>query len=327
MNEFIRDLSYFSPTLSNVLSFFWGAGGIIVGLFALIFIIRIINSIRNTLRRGKNILSENAKFMSPPDMGMRGKTKEQKRVVRYFGTITLIDIFLGCVTYGIWFIYIFFFRRMSNTAFDELLNSKADELASKIEERTLETHGVDTDEVKEIPPILTESFYNGSRYFKMFKDHSFRASEYQMTYLMFSEKQVFVYSNIFDLTSANTTEQTKEYFYEDITTIDVSKKQTEFPDFRLLKGYLLSGIASLVIGYLIFMFSAREIGAPILGGLFQIAGMILIILSVVLGFSRRLVDSLILRLTVSNDEFVCVMKPESIEAIQGMKAKIRDKKG
>ena len=60
-----------------------------------------------------------------------------------------------------------------------------------------------------------------------------------------------------------------------------------------------------------------------MGFLILIAG---VILSVYLGYSRRVVSNLTLRLTVPGDEFVCVMNPENIEAIQGMKAKIREKK-
>lgn len=337
------------------------------------------------------------------------------------------------------YFYMKFFKKMSNTAFDELLNSKADEFASKMEDRALEAHGMDVDEVKEIPPILIENYYPKSRYFKMFKDNTFRASEYQMSYLMFSDKQLYAYSYIFDLTSDNTTEQTKEYFYEDITTMDVSKKQTEFPYFRLAKKYIIGGIACLVVGLLIINFQVRlksqvnnqkqeqlnyemnsyehnyqlyeqnqityqlneqiyqqnqdqirqmmntnrnqqgyeeyqkeykkneqeykkeqaqvrqimdkyeqdhqnyeyyqqliqkndqtfgkqRLGAIIFSIFFGVAGLFILVFAFWQAFSRRLVDSLILRLTVSNDEFVCTMKPENMAAIQGMKSKIREKK-
>ena len=290
-------------------------------IFRYLGVMRDLVVIRMIPRMVKNMVA----FTPPRLAGLRGKTKEQKKVVRYFSKINITDIIiilLPCVGI-IWLIYIIFFRKMSDTAFDNLLNSKADEFASGIEVRALEAHGMDADEVKEIPPILAENYYGGSRYSKTFRDGTFRASEYQMTYLMFSDKQMYAYSYIFDLTSASTTEQSKEYFYKDITNVEVNKKQIEFHAFRPVE-YILGGIACLIVGFLIFLFARNQTGAVFFSSLFLIAGVIILAF---LGFTRRLVDNLILRLTVSGDEFECAMKPENIEAIQGMKAKIRDKKG
>ena len=290
---------------------------IVVGLMVTIVVIRII---RNVLRKGKNVSNTTSTVMTPPYMGMRGKTAEQKKVVKYFMSTGILGMIF----------------RISNSTFDNLLNSKADELVSGIEGRALETHGMDADEVKEIPPILAEGYYEGSQYFKVFRntfhtsesqfrssEYQFRASEYQMTYLMFSDKQMYAYSYIFDLTSANTSEQTKEYFYEDITSVEVTKKQIEFPTPRPME-YLVGGIAGIILGLLLMVLSTGNGGVVFLGLLILVFG---IIIAFFAGYSRHIVEKLFLRLTVAGDEFVCAMKPENMEAIQGMKAKIRDKKG
>jgi len=293
-------------------------------LCVIVGVIFFWNKIRNIASKGKN--SSSRMVITPPSMGLRGKTKEQKQIVRYFNNIaaiSILDIVLGWLTTGIWFI-VLYIQKMSDSTFDSLLDSKAQEVASQIVSRTLETHGIDDDEVKEIQPILVENYYKGSRYYKICKDYTFRASEYQMTYLMFSDKQMYAYSYIFDLTSTDTTEQTKEYFYKDITNVEVIKEQVEFPAPRPIE-YIIGGVAGIIIGILLMFLGMgyRNGGVSFLGFLILIAG---IIFSAFLGYSRRVVENLILRLTVSEDEFVCAMNPENIDAIQGMKAKIREKK-
>ena len=274
----------------------------------LIVVFIIYSVVRKLLRKRKNKSSSttSAMFMTPPEMGLRGKTKEQKKVIKYFMSTGILGMIF----------------RISDSTFDKLLDDKANEIASQIEKRALETHGMDADEVKEIPPILADNYYPGSRYLKMFRDHTFRASEYEMTYLMFSERQMYSYKYIFDLTSAETDEQTKEYFYKDITNVEVTKTQREFPAPRPLE-YIVGGIAGIIIGILLMMVSKGNGGVIFLGSLILIVG---IIISAFLGYSRRVVDNLILRLTVAGDEFVCAMNPDNISAIQGMKAKINEKK-
>ena len=283
----------------------WGA---FTPIFIILGVLIALSIARKVSRKLKKTLSGSA--MTPPDMGLHGKTQEQKKIIKYFMSTGILGMIF----------------RISDSAFDNLLNSKADELVSRIEDRALEAHGMDADEVKEIPPILVENYYSGSRYFKMFRDLTFRASEYQMTYLMFSDKQMYAYSYIFDLTSDETTEQTKEYFFEDITNVEITKKQIEHPAPRPME-YIVGGYAGIIIGILLMMIglnSGREVIIILYLGLLSLACGVY--LAFFWGFSRRLVDSLVLRLTVPNDEFVCSMKSENIEAIQGMKAKLRDKK-
>ena len=280
----------------------------IIGPFSLLIILGLIGVVVFVIRRisseKENNVSNNT-FMTPADMRLRDK-KEQKQIIKYFKSTGILGLIF----------------QISDSTFDSVLSRKADELASRIEGRALETHGMDADEVNEISPILTEGYHNRSRYCKMFRDFTFRASEYQMTYLMFSEKQMYAYSYIFDLTSSETDEQTKEYFYEDITNIEVVTTQREFPAPRPIE-YIIGGIAGIIIGILLILLSRGNQGTLFLGFLILVAG---VVIAAFLGYSRRLVENLILRLTVADDEFVCSMKPENMAAIQGMKAKIRDKK-
>ena len=287
----------------------------IIGLFVVFFVISKLFQKKN------NKSNVTASFTPPQNQGLRGKTKEQKMVIRYFGSMSLSDIFLGSITLGVWFI-IFYLRKISNATFDSLLNSKADELALRVEERALKVHGMDATEVNEIPPILAEGYYSGSLYFKICKDLTFRASEYQMTYLMFSDKQMYAYSYIFDLTSADTAETTKEYFYEDITNVEATKIQIDFPAPRPSE-YIIGGIACIIIGILMMILSLKSVYLLFLGFPILVVG---VIVTAFLGYARHVVDNLVLKLTVPGDNFVCAMSLDNMEAIQGMKAKIREKK-
>lgn len=270
--------------------------GLIVGLIVIKAIVGAIKS------KGQKGISSSTN-VDTSFIGMRGRTSDQKKVIKYFNSAGILGAIL----------------RISDAAFDEILRGKINACRQWINARALNVHGMDADEVKETTPILVENYSPDSRFFKMFTDLTFRASEYQMTYLMFGEKQMYAYSHTFDLTSENTTEHTREYFYEDITNVDVTQKKIEFPNPRPLR-YVLGGIGCILLGLLLSLI-------PFVGFLFLIAGIVAgIVLIFFLGYSRTVIDNLVLRLTVSGDEFICAMKPENMAAIQGMKSKIREKK-
>ena len=239
--------------------------------------------------------------------GMRGKTKEQKKVIKYFLSTGL----LGAIF------------KISNEEFEAIMGQKVQWFRSQIHARALQVHGMDDDEVKEIPPIYIGDYNIRSRFRKIFKDLRFRASGYQMSYLLFSDKQMYAYKYNFDLTCADTTEQTKEYFYCDITDVEVIHEGVELPDPRPLK-YKLGGIGAILLGVILMLAFMRS---PGVGIFFLLCGIVAgIILLCFLGFTRTVYHNLVLRLTVPGDVYECAMNAENIPAIQGMKAKLREKK-
>ncbi|MCL2059323.1 MAG: hypothetical protein FWH01_09760 [Oscillospiraceae bacterium] len=191
-------------------------------------------------------------------------------------------------------------------------------------QNALSSHGIDNGDINVIPNILVEGYHENSRYFKIFRDHLFRASEYQMSLLMFGASQLYSYSYTFDLTSADTVEQTKEYFYKDITSISVTKKGIEYPNPRPL-GYLIGGLAVFVFGIIIGLVSLaqNEFASVIFSLIVIIAGFLLM---VVFGYSRSLAHYMVIKLTVPEDTFECVMNIENMVRINEMKSLIRDKK-
>ena len=96
--------------------------------------------------------------------------------------------------------------------------------------------------------------------------------------------------------------------------MDVTHKKIEVLNPRPLV-YPLGGIALILFGMPAVM---------VLVGVFMIiAG---IAPAIFMGYSRSVVDNMVLRVTVAGDDFECVMNPENMAAIHAMKAKIRGKK-
>jgi uncharacterized coiled-coil protein SlyX len=214
----------------------------------LYFVWKIVREIRGNPVRVANKNAISVKFVQETSKNINhdGKPENQKKMVQYLNGIVIDSTFwfLLLFTFGIGVIIRHISNLMTNNDFDRLLNVKKEKIASQIAARALESHGMDADEVREIPPILAEDFYPKSRFSKLFRDLTFRASEYQMTYLMFSEKQVYSFKHTFDLTSTDTDEQTNEFFYEDITSIDIAKKQRDMPVSRSWQ-YIVLCLASI----------------------------------------------------------------------------------
>jgi len=270
---------------------------VIIGLIIVSIIIRVIKS-----RSGKNISD---KKKSHGFMSMRGRTTEQKQVIKYFNSKGLLAALFG----------------ISDATFDKILKQKTKECKSWIGPRSLKFHGTDADEVSEVRPILMENYADDSALFKMSTDGKFRASGYQISLVLFSDKQVFLYSYTFDLTSADTTEKSSEYFYEDITNIEVIQKEIEFSKPRPFV-YLVGGILCLFFSFLMFVAVGQAVGF-----IFGLAGAIAaVVIMNFLNFNRSVTKSLSFKLTVAGDEYGCAMGPEGIATVQGMKAKIREKK-
>ncbi|MDR2599265.1 MAG: hypothetical protein LBC73_03215 [Oscillospiraceae bacterium] len=268
-----------------------------VGIIVFIIVMRIIRSGKRKKLQG-NSLSEQG-FIS-----MRGRTSEQKSIIKYFMSTGILGLIFN----------------ISDNVFDSILLGKISNCMQWINARALNIHGIDIDEVKEISPILISNYSSDSRYSKVFKDGVFRASEYQMTYLLFGEKQMYAYCNTFDMTSANMTERTREYFYEDITNIDVTQKKIELLNPRPA-GYTIGGIAS-ILAAILFFFALYGLG-KVMAISCVLLGIYLIIFP---GYTRSLVNCVILKFTVSGSDFECDITPDDVSAIQGMKAKIREKK-
>lgn len=116
-------------------------------------------------------------------------------------------------------------KLMTDAEYEELVAKRIE--AMNIGQVSLDKLGLDPDQVKEIQPIILKD--------KVIKDHSFRvknkengslhSSTQHVTYLYFTDEQLFVYKIVFDMCCNMQEEWASEFFYKDIC--DVSSYTTK----------------------------------------------------------------------------------------------------
>ncbi len=199
----------------------------------------------------------------------KGRTEEQKNVIRYFlgGG--------GCLK-----------RTLKDEEYDSLVQAKAKSIDFK--QRALNKIGLDESQVGEIEPVHFEGYYfdDAKTYAKWGRDRTWRSSAYQVSWIFFSSTQVYVYQYTFNMDEDGKKEATEEYFYKDITNFSTSSDTVEK---EILDKINCNGEMTYV---------------------------------------RKQVDSNRFALVVPGDKFYCSMEQSDYteRAIQGMKAKLREKK-
>lgn len=200
----------------------------------------------------------------------KGRTEEQKKVIRYFlgGG--------GCLS-----------KTMSDEEYEAAVMAKARSMDFK--QKALNKIGLDESQVNEIEPVHFEGYYFDEKktYAKWGKDRKWRSSAYQISWIFFSDTQVYVYQYTFNMDEDGKKESTEEYFYKDITNFSTSCDTVEK---EVLEKVSCKGEAT---------------------------------------YTRKNVDSNRFAMVVPGDKFYCSMEQSDYteRAIQGMKAKLREKKG
>lgn len=137
----------------------------------------------------------------------KGKNDEQKKVIRYFLRKGLLA------------------RIMKDEEYDELVTKKVASL--NIQQKALDKHGLDIDQVKEIPPVVFEGYIFDKAYSKKGKDNLWRSSRYQVSCILFSDSQVYFYQYTFNFDDISKKETTDEYFYKDIVNFSTTSETEE----------------------------------------------------------------------------------------------------
>lgn len=143
-----------------------------------------------------------------------GKTKDQKRVIDFFAD------FYGASTGGC-------LKNLSTMKLDEYEKMILDRCNSlNIKQRALQRIGLDESEISEINPISLHSYvYTASKIssnevlLKIVNDVAV-TSKYEVTWLFFSQQQIYAYSIEFDMISDEIVEDVQEFFYSDITCFE-----------------------------------------------------------------------------------------------------------
>ena len=132
----------------------------------------------------------------------KGKTPEQQNCIDFLfnmgGT--------GCMSKG---------SNMTMQQYMGIVQAKCQALNTQ--ERAMAKIGLDPSQVQEIPPIVLSSFIYDDDCLVRVDNNIAVSSQYSVTWIFFSDTQMYTYKYIFDTTSDNTWEYTKDFFYTDIT--------------------------------------------------------------------------------------------------------------
>ena len=199
----------------------------------------------------------------------KGRTPEQQKAIKYFCGSG------GCLSKG-----------MTDDQYDAAVMAIA--RGTDFKQRALNKIGLDESQVNEIEPVHFEGYYFDEKNTraKWGKDRKWRSSVYQISWIFFSETQVYVYQYTFHMDEDVKREATDEYFYKDITNFSASSDTVEKV---CLDKVSCNGTGTYVL---------------------------------------KNVDSNNFSIVVPGEKFRCSMEQNDYteRAIQGMKAKLREKK-
>ena len=204
---------------------------------------------------------------------MKGRTPEQKKVIKYFYGEG------GCLS--------FLSPGLKDEDYDAMVQAKAKSMDFR--QKALNKIGLDESQVSEIEPVHFEGYWFDEKktLARWGKDKVWRSSAYQVTWIFFSSSQIYVYQYTFNMDEDGKKESTEEYFYKDITNFSTTSDTVE--------KWVLDKVSCK-------------------GDAF---------------YARKNVDANRFAIIVPGDKFYCSMDQNDYteRAIQGMKAKLREKKG
>lgn len=141
----------------------------------------------------------------------KNRSREQKEVIRYFCNDD------GCLK-----------KRMKDSEYDAMVSARINSM--NFRQKAIEKIGLDESEIKEIEPVNFEGYqFNKNTFSRYGKDNYWRSSSYQVSWLFFSAKQVYLYQYTFNMDEDGKKETTEEFFWKDITNFSTSSDTIETP--------------------------------------------------------------------------------------------------
>lgn len=134
---------------------------------------------------------------------MRGKNKEQQEIIKFFyggkG---------GCMSSS----------GMTVQQYQEKVVARLKKLNTY--KMALKRLGIDEEEVREIEPVSFEGYLINEKQDNLVARAGagkWVSSDYQITWLFFGERELFIYQHSFSMISDSKRENTMQYFYQDVT--------------------------------------------------------------------------------------------------------------
>ena len=98
---------------------------------------------------------------------------------------------------------------------------------SRVKERALSKLGISIEQVMEIEPVCFQGYNLKDSRLSTEREDMWVGSSYQVTWLFFSESQVYFYQYNFSSIDNEEREYTEEYFYKDVLAFSSNTERTE----------------------------------------------------------------------------------------------------
>ena len=122
---------------------------------------------------------------------------------------------------------------MTDEEYEKLVDEKIESM--NIEQLGLEKLGLDPEQIQEIRPIVLRNkvINDYSLRVKNYNDNTIHSSTQHVTYLYFTDEQLFVYKIVFDMCCNMQDEWAKEFFYKDICDISTHTERNVLTDGKM----------------------------------------------------------------------------------------------
>ena len=155
----------------------------------------------------------------------KGKSEEQKQAIDFL--FKSGDNGCGCLGKS---------SGMTMQSYMSMVQQKCQSL--NLQDRAMAKIGLDPSQIQEIPPIVLSSFVYDDDCLVRVDSNVAVSSQYSITWIFFSATQMYTYKYIFDTTSDNTWEITKDFFYTDVTCFSTEQAVKEKIEITAGKGCL-----------------------------------------------------------------------------------------
>lgn len=146
----------------------------------------------------------------------RGKSKEQKAVIDFFAS-EYGGAGCGCKK-GLG-------KKLTLQDYQAMVMARCN--SYNFREKAIQKIGLDERQISEIAPICLSSFVYDKDTFEYIDGNQAVSSQFSVTWIFFSATQLYTYNFIFDMTSDNTWETTRDFFYQDITSFQTQHRVVE----------------------------------------------------------------------------------------------------
>ncbi len=155
-------------------------------------------------------------LMAELNNAKQGRNSEQCKVIHYFYGIPQG----GCMGFG--------GKLMSDKDYDKMVEETL-EKNNYFKDKAIAKIGLDESEISLIQPVCIQGYWFDEKkaYAKYGSDFKWRSSAYQVSWLFFSETQVYLYQHLINFDEASKKESCEEYFYKDVVNFASSEETVE----------------------------------------------------------------------------------------------------